>query len=251
MDIEQTTERNLSAFSRAPRRRSLGLALPALGLSALVLAGCGGGEEAAQEGGASAEDSASQAVGDDATTAEATDDATEDSTDDATDDASEDAADDASDDASDEPSSEASEGAGGGVAAGAGIPTDPADLDEILGAAEGTLDGSTAVSVEDARDAGWEVTVVEGTQEQEVRVADDLSTEVIETESDDDQDVDPASVGTSLSEAVEAASADQDGTVTEVGLGEDDGRTGWTVEFDDEIEVEVDADSGDVVGTDS
>ena len=75
------------------------------------------------------------------------------------------------------------------------------------------------------------------------------STEVTETEQDD-QDVDPASVEVSMADAIEAASADQDGTVTEVSLDEDDGTIAWQVEFDDEIDVDVDASSGDVIGVD-
>ena len=138
---------------------------------------------------------------------------------------------------------------GGGVAAGSGVPADSAQLDEILGAAEGTLDGSTAVTIEEKGAAGWKVTVVEGSDEQEVRVSQDLSTEVTETEQDD-QDVDPASVEVSMADAIEAASADQDGTVTEVSLDEDDGTIAWQVEFDDEIDVDVDASSGDVIGVD-
>lgn len=86
--------------------------------------------------------------------------------------------------------------------------------------------------------------MVEGSTEQEVRVSEDLSTEVDETEQDD-QEVDPASVDVSMTEAIEAASADQDGTVTEASP---DGAAVWQVEFDDEIEV--DADSGDVVSVD-
>ena len=91
--------------------------------------------------------------------------------------------------------------------------------------------------------------MVEGSTEQEVRVSEDLSTEVDETEQDD-QEVDPASVDVSMAEAIEAASADQDGTVTEASLGDEDGAAVWQVEFDDEIEVEVDADSVDVVSVD-
>lgn len=53
-----------------------------------------------------------------------------------------------------------------------------------------------------------------------------------------------------MADAIEAASADQDGTVTEVSLDEDDGTIAWQVEFDDEIDVDVDASSGDVIGVD-
>ena len=105
------------------------------------------------------------------------------------------------------------------------------------------------MSIEEKGSAGWKVTVVEGSEEQEVRVSEDLSTEVTETEQDD-QDVDPASVEVSMADAIEAASADQDGMVTEVSLDDEDGLAVWQVEFDDEIDVDVDASSGDVIGVD-
>ena len=76
-----------------------------------------------------------------------------------------------------------------------------------------------------------------------------VNTEVTETEQDD-QDVDPASVEVSMADAIEAASADQDGMVTEVSLDDEDGLAVWQVEFDDEIDVDVDASSGDVIGVD-
>lgn len=199
-------------------RRRRALALPALGLSALLLAGCGGTDDDASDT-APAAPAASSAVGDDA---------------------------------SPSASSESSGGASSGAAAGAaaGIPSERAELEEILSAAEGTLDGSTAVSIDDdERRGGWEVTVVAGTTEQEVLVSEDRSTEVIDSENDD-FDIDPASVEVSLLDAVETASADQSGTVTDVGLDDDDDRAVWEIEFDDDLDVIVDGTSGEVVGQD-
>lgn len=243
-----TTNREIAPADR--RRRAL--ALPALGLSALLLAGCGGTDDDASDT-APAAPAASSAAGDDASPSassesSAADDASDDASDDATDDASDDATDDASDDATDDASGGASSGAAAGAAAG--IPSDRAELEEVLSAAEGTLDGSTAVSIDDdERRGGWEVTVVAGTTEQEVLVSEDRSTEVIDSENDD-FDIDPASVEVSLLDAVETASADQSGTVTDVSLDDDDDRAVWEIEFDDDLDVIVDGTSGEVVGQD-
>lgn len=235
-------------------------------LSALLLAGCGAADDGDSDDAAETSQSQSQETSDDASTG-ASGEATEQSSDGASDGASDDATSDSMDDASDDVSEAASDGAsgagddasagvtegssgsGGGLAAGSGVPADSAQLGEILGAAEDTLEGSTAISIEEKGSAGWKVTVVEGSAEQEVRVSEDLSTGVDETEQDD-QEVDPALVDVSMAEAIEAASADQDGTVTEASLDDEDGAAVRQVEFDDEIEVEVDADSGDVVSVD-
>lgn len=224
-------------------RRRRALALPALGLSALLLAGCGGTDDDASDTAPAAP--AASAVGDDASPSASSESS---ATDDASDDASDDATDDASDDATDDASGGASSGAAAGAAAG--IPSERAELEEILSAAEGTLDGSTAVSIDDdERRGGWEVTVVAGTTEQEVLVSEDRSTEVIDSENDD-FDIDPASVEVPLLDAVETASADQSGTVTDVGLDDDDDRAVWEIEFDDDLDVIVDGTSGEVVGQD-
>lgn len=201
-------------------------------LSALLLAGCGAADDGDSDDAAETSQSQSQETSDDASTG-ASGEATEQSSDGASDGASDDATSDSMDDASDDVSEAASDGA-----------SDPG-----ADASAGATEGSTAISIEEKGSAGWKVTVVEGSAEQEVRVSEDLSTGVDETEQDD-QEVDPALVDVSMAEAIEAASADQDGTVTEASLDDEDGAAVRQVEFDDEIEVEVDADSGDVVSVD-
>lgn len=223
----ETTRNTSPTNPRRPGARSrFGLALPGLGVCALVLAGCGGemAQQPAEET-SSAAQSEQQSASPDASASEA-----------------------ASSEASSTPSgsaSESSDGAGAAVV----IPSDRAELEEILGAAEATLDGSRAVEIDDDdRRGGWDVTVADGTTEQEVRVSDDLTTQVGESERDDDYDIDPAALEISLADAVERALAEQDGTVTDVSLDEDDGRGIWEVELDDEIDVDVDASSGDILG---
>ena len=244
MDIHDADHRNAAldqdALQRvtapgARRRRRLGLALPALGLSALVLAGCGAGTDTADDSddGAEATQSAS---------ADSSDGASEDSADDASESSS--ASESAGESASSSPS--ASSAAGSGAAAG--IPSDRAELDEIISAAEGTLDGSSAVQIDDGS-GGWEVTVATAGTEQEVHVSEDHEATVEETESDD-HDIDPGTLELSLADAVEAAAGEQDGAVTQVDLDDDDDRAVWQVEFDDDIDVDVDADSGEILEID-
>lgn len=234
MDIHDADHRNAAldqdALQRvtapgARRRRRLGLALPALGLSALVLAGCGAGTDTADDSDDGAE-------------------ATQSASADSSDGASEDSADDASESSSASSSPSTSSAAGSGAAAG--IPSDRAELDEIISAAEGTLDGSSAVQIDDGSD-GWEVTVATAGTEQEVHVSEDHEATVEETESDD-HDIDPGTLELSLADAVEAAAGEQDGAVTQVDLDDDDDRAVWQVEFDDDIDV--DADSGEILEID-
>lgn len=234
---QQTNRRRSGARSR------FGLALPALGVSALVLAGCGGGEMAEQpaedtsspaESEQSQQSESSEASGSEASSSEASGSAGETSS---------------SDPSESGGATSSASGSSAGAGAAVDIPSDRAELEEVLGAAEDTLDGSSAVEIDDDdRRGGWDVTVTDGTTEQEVRVSEDLSTQVGESENDDDYDIDPASLEITLADAVERALTEQDGTVTDVSLDEDDGRGIWEVELDDETDVDVDASSGDVLG---
>ena len=104
-----------TSAGRRRRGRSLSLALPVLGLSALLLAGCGAAGDGDSDDAAETSQSQSQEPSDDASAG----------------------------------ATEGSSGSGGGLAAGSGVPADSAQLDEILGAAEDTLEGSTAISIEE------------------------------------------------------------------------------------------------------
>lgn len=153
-----------------------------------------------------------------------------------------------SDDSSDDGSDDGSTGDGSTV---------EGDVETAAQTALGEVDG-TVFSV-DRDDQGWDVTVVTADGvENDVELGPDATSVVRGPVADDDSD-DAAEremlLGASLdyAAAIEAASADFQGTVTGVDLSEDNGVAVWEVQFDedtaDETTVDVDASSGDVLRT--
>lgn len=151
-------------------------------------------------------------------------------------------------------------------AAGSSAPAAGADAgDDVTAAAlaaiataEGSA-GGTAYEIDDQDDDGtWEVDVAVGDRSVEVTLSADGS-EVVATsddslDSDDAAAVDAAQV--TLIEAIEAAIAEAGGVVDSASLDEDDGTYRYDVELDrtdrgDDIEVLVDAVTGDVIAIDT
>lgn len=142
-----------------------------------------------------------------------------------------------------------------GAASGGG------DVETAAQTALGEIDG-TVFSV-DRDDQGWDVTIVTADGvENDVDLGPDATSVVRGPVADDSNDDDADDVaerelllGASLDylAAIEAASADFQGTVTGVDLSEDNGVAVWEVQFDedtaDETTVDVDAQSGDVLRT--
>jgi uncharacterized membrane protein YkoI len=121
-----------------------------------------------------------------------------------------------------------------------------ADIAEVIAAASAVAEGD-AVSVDAERDGSWEVQLeTEAGDESEVRVAADGTAEVVATETAGSDDRAPENVldEAAIASLVEAALADTDGTIIE--LGSDDGTTPYdvTVLTGDgrTVDLELDAD---------
>lgn len=120
--------------------------------------------------------------------------------------------------------------------------------------------GGTAYAVDDQDDdGGWEVDVATADRSVEVTVSPDGLT-VVGTEDDDLDDDDRAMVEAAditLQEAVEAAVAEAGGVLDDAELDEEDGSPVWEVTLDrtdggdDDVDVRVDAVTGDVSRDDS
>ncbi|RYB92505.1 hypothetical protein EUA06_06035 [Nocardioides glacieisoli] len=146
-----------------------------------------------------------------------------------------------------------------GGTADQGTTTLQGDVETAAQTALGEVDG-TVFSV-DGDPQGWDVTVVgaDGIENDlELDAAATAVTRGPDQESDNDAD-DAAEteqlLGVSVDylAAIEAALAEVQGTVTGVDLSEDNGTAIWEVQIDedtpDEVTVEVDAETGDVVRT--
>ena len=133
------------------------------------------------------------------------------------------------------------------------------DVETAVQTALGEVDG-TVFSVDwDAQ--GWDVTIVTADGvENDVELGPDAGAVTRGPVEETDDDADDAAererlLGVSLdyAAAIEAASADVQGTVTGVDLSEDNGTAIWEVSFGedtaDETTVEVDAETGDVLRT--
>ena len=133
------------------------------------------------------------------------------------------------------------------------------DVETAVQTALGEVDG-TVFSVDwDAQ--GWDVTIVTADGvENDVELGPDASAVTRGPVEETDDDADDAAererlLGVSLdyAAAIEAASAEVQGTVTGVDLSEDNGTAIWEVSFGedtaDETTVEVDAETGDVLRT--
>lgn len=181
---------------------------------------------------------------------ETTTDATTPVTDDA------DEADDA-DDTDDDTGTSDDDGTGSSHASGSADVT--AAALEAVATAEAEA-GGTAYAVDDQDDdGGWEVDVATADRSVEVTVSADGLT-VVGTEEDDLDDDDRAVVEaaeTTLREAVEAAVAEVGGVLDDAELDEEDGSPVWEVTLDrtdggdDDVDVRVDAVTGDVSRDDS
>ena len=165
----------------------------------------------------------------------------------ATDD-SNDTSDDMTDDTTDDGATD------GGIA-----PAVEGDVETAAQTALAAVNG-TVFSV-DWDDMGWDVTVVTSDGvENDVQLSPDASSVEGSPVEDTDQDNDDAAeierllgVSVDYAAAVEAASAESQGTVTGVDLSEDNGTAVWEVQFDedtpDALTVDIDAESGDVLRT--
>lgn len=146
-----------------------------------------------------------------------------------------------------------------GATDGGTAPAVEGDVETAAQTALGEVDG-TVFSV-DWDDMGWEVTVVTADGvETDVQLSPDAASVEGSPVEDNDQDNDDAAeierllgVSVDYAAAVEAASAESQGTVTGVDLSEDNGTAVWEVQFDedtpDALTVDVDAESGDVLRT--
>jgi uncharacterized membrane protein YkoI len=152
------------------------------------------------------------------------DDATDDSGDDATDDSGDDATDDSRGGSGDDA---AAGSAGSGAAAYGAASAD--DITEVVDAASAVADGD-AVEIDAKRDGTWEVKLeTKAGDESEVRVRADGAAELVSTETAGADDRAPEHVldARAVDALVQAALADTDGTVIE--LGSDDGSTPYDV----------------------
>lgn len=123
--------------------------------------------------------------------------------------------------------------------------------------AESAVDGAQAYSIELEDDETWSVDVLAGTSSTEVDVSADGS-EVLRSEADDDhedeerRELDAASV--TIVEALEAALGAVEGTIDSADLDEENGTVVWEIEIrtgeGKEVDVVVDAASGEIVRTD-
>lgn len=148
------------------------------------------------------------------------------------------------------------------LAEGTGDDAGADDLD-VLWAAISTAEedaGGTAYEVDDQDDDGtWEIDVAVGDRSIEVTVTSD-GAEVVGTDDDDDLDdddrraLDAATI--TIQDAITTALNEVPGTFDDAELDEEDGSFHWEISIDatdgdDDVEVYVDVESGDVVRVDS
>ncbi|MCZ4327125.1 PepSY domain-containing protein [Brachybacterium paraconglomeratum] len=173
----------------------------------------------------------------------------------------------ASDGASDDGASDdGATGADGGEAPGAGAAALPEDADlateQLPITAEkaveiglGAAGGGELVQIEIDHDDDvweWELEIVDRGRQHDLDI-DATSGEVTEHDQDDDDDQDPAVDVTSpmpYAEAIEIALGQEQGRVSGWDLSSDDGRIHYTIDIDrsgdDDVEVEVDVETGEV-----
>ncbi|GAA1934468.1 PepSY domain-containing protein [Nocardioides hwasunensis] len=144
-----------------------------------------------------------------------------------------------------------------GTSADTGTAVIEGDVETAAETALAEVDG-TVFSV-DHDGAGWDVTIVDADGvEQDLELSADGTSVARGPVADNDSDADDAAerdllLGASLDHlaAIEAASADVQGTVTGVDLSEDNGTAVWEVTFNedtpDETTVDVDANTGEVL----
>lgn len=161
--------------------------------------------------------------------------------------------DDDSDDTTTTSSSDSSSAEGGTTA------TLEGDVETAAETALAEVDG-TVFSV-DGDPQGWDVTIVTADGvENDLELAPDAASVTRGPDADTNEDADDTAeverllgVSVDYTAAMEAALGEVDGTVTGVELSEDGGTAIWEVQLDedtpDEVTVEVDAESGDVLRT--
>lgn len=162
--------------------------------------------------------------------------------------------DDDSDDTTTTTSSSDSSSAEGGTTA-----TLEGDVETAAETALAEVDG-TVFSV-DGDPQGWDVTIVTADGvENDLELAPDAASVTRGPDADTNEDADDTAeverllgVSVDYTAAIEAALGEVDGTVTGVELSEDGGTALWEVQLDedtpDEVTVEIDAESGDVLRT--
>lgn len=122
----------------------------------------------------------------------------------------------------------------------------------------GEVDGT--VFTVDFDDQGWDVSIVTTDGVETDVELDPAGTSVVRSVEDTENDTDDAAererlLGATVdyAAAIEAAAGESQGTVTGVDLSEENGTAIWEVQFDedtaDELTVEVDAESGEVLRT--
>lgn len=132
------------------------------------------------------------------------------------------------------------------------------EIPDLLAARDATLQEYSDARIYDIEweesEQRWSVELARGEDELELEV-DPQSGEVTETEEEllDGPDTDLSglpedSLDTAVAAALEESGGDR---ATEATLDEEDGRRVWEVEIDDEQTVDVDAETGEVVATDS
>ncbi|NYE35624.1 putative membrane protein YkoI [Nocardioides cavernae] len=133
------------------------------------------------------------------------------------------------------------------------------DVETAAQTALAEVDG-TVFSV-DGDPQGWDVTIVTSDGvENDLELAPDAASVTRGPDADTNEDADDTAeierllgVAVDYAAAMEAALGEVDGTVTGVELSEDGGTAVWEVQLDedtpDEVTVEIDAESGDVLRT--
>ncbi|MGO1544404.1 MAG: PepSY domain-containing protein [Gulosibacter sp.] len=129
---------------------------------------------------------------------------------------------------------------------------DAAEYATAIAAAEELIgNGGIAIDLdrEDDGDKQFSIDVAEGTTLHEVDVAPDGTATLDETEQrevdgDDQREIDTAEV--TMIEAIEAALAHQPGTIDDVDLETENGTVVWSVDYDDDRDLNVDAVTGEV-----
>lgn len=146
-----------------------------------------------------------------------------------------------------------SEGAASGEAASM------RDVARVVAAAESVVERSQALDLDWQDDgSGWDVTVVAGDTEHEIRVSPDGSDVLSQREDgqvDDEDRTELQRATVDLIQATETARGEVNGEVEDVSLDEDDGALVWEVAIREEgardsIDVHLNAEDGSVIRTD-
>lgn len=115
--------------------------------------------------------------------------------------------------------------------------------------AESEVPGSQAVGLDLDDDGSWEVEVISGERKFEFDISADGTTvlEREEDDADDDKVSKLAQVQVPITDAISTAMTQVAGQFDDAELDEEDGRVVWEVNLDDDVDVQVDVVTGEIV----